>query len=266
MPGDVLSVSGSVLGVTNSGRYVVQDETTATNFPTSTRVWTDETAPDPLEGGASVVLGERSTQVNMEEQTPTTVWKKIIGVAPASDTLTAITLNTPNLINKFSSSNGAFATMQGKLEYTTLPQFGIDAYLNFGGLIKELNRVIYGDPTSAEAFPGIRAAGSNISISAAIIKRITIDMSIRVKTGIPFSEVREAAKGAAAGYINTLGTGQSISLSKVVEAVSKVGGITSVVITFPVYDISSDRIAVGSQEKALVGDPTNDITVSVLGT
>jgi len=262
MPGDVLAISGSVLGVTNAGRYVVQDDSGTTSFPTSTRIWTEQI---PV-SGVSAVLGDKANQVNVEEKTPTLVWKKIVGIAPASDTLTAITVDTPNLINKFSSSNGAFATMQGKLEYTTLPQFGIDAYLHFGGLIKELNRVVYGDPTSADEFPGVRAAGSNVAISAAIIRGITLDMSIRVKTGIPFSEVREAAKGAAAGYINTLGTGQSISLSKVVEAVSKVNGVTSVVITFPDYNIASDRIAVGSQEKALVGDPTNDITVSVLGT
>ena len=91
-------------------------------------------------------------------------------------------------------------------------------------------------------------------------------MSVRVRTGISFSDIRESIKAAVAGYVNNLDTGEQVALSKVVEAASKVNGVSSVVITFPEYDIATDLIPVGAQEKASIIDPTFDVTVAILGT
>ena len=265
MPGDTLVISGNVLGAVNAGRYVVRDEFFGSGylFPTATRIFTD-----PLVAGApaGTILGDKFTQVNIEEAEPVRLWKRILAIGPGETGLANVIVDTPNLVNKISSSNAAFIEIQGKLGYDTVPAFGIDAYKHFGGLIKELNRVIYGDPTSPVEYPGVRAAGTSIGIREAIIKRIEIALSVRVRTGISFSDIRESIKAAVAGYVNNLGTGEQVALSKVVEAASKVNGVSSVVITFPDYDVATDQIAVGAQEKASIVNPTLDVTISIIDT
>jgi len=263
MPNDVLVISGNKLGTANAGRYVVRDETfgSAYLFPTSTRIFTD---PIPVATG-SVALGDSVNQVNVEEQNPVRIWKRILAVGPAETGLANIIVDSPNLLNRFSSSNAAFIEAQGKIGYDTVPAFGIDAYKSFGGLIKALNRVIYGDPTSPAEFPGTRAAGTDIGIREAIIKRIKVSLGVRVRTGISFSDIRESIKAAVAGYVNNLGVGEQVAMSKILEAASKVGGVASVVITSPDYNVSADQIAVGAQERAQIIDPSFDVTISILG-
>jgi uncharacterized phage protein gp47/JayE len=156
-------------------------------------------------------------------------------------------------------------TAGGKMEMTTDPQYGLDAYKYFQGLIAAINKVVYGDPTSPITNPGVAAAGADIDIQASLIKRILLDLSVRVKTGIPFSAIRESIKAAAAGYVNSLTPGEYVAFSKIIEAVQKVTGVESVVVNFPTYTTTNDRIAVGPQERAFVIDPTNDITVAILG-
>ncbi len=263
MPGDTLVIAGSILNSVNAGRYTVLDDTFGPGyaFPTSTRIYTSTI---PL-AGVSAILGDSFTQINVEENQPTHAVKRILGIGPLSSTTSAILLDTPNLVNKFSSSNAAYITSGGKLEMSTDPQYGLDAYKHYKGLIEEINRVVYGDPSNPIQYPGYAGAGADIEPQASIIKRILIDMSVRVKTGIPFSSIRESIKAAAAGYVNTLGPGDYVAFSKILEAVQKVPGVTSVVINFPSYTSTNDRIVVGPQERAFVIDPTNDITVAILG-
>lgn len=262
MPGDTLVISGPVLGNINVGRYIVRDESynPSYSFPAPTQIYVE-----PLNAtNPTVTLADSIGQINVEQQSTTKAYKRILSAGPSSATTQSIVFDTYDLTNRFTSSNGAFMTAMGKFGYDIQPAFGIDAYKNYEGLIKAVNRKVYGDPTSPDQYPGIRAAGTNVAISAPLIRRITVSLAVRLRTGIPFTSVRENIKAAAAGYINSLGVGDSVAMSKIIEAVSKVQGITSVVITSPAYNSTSDRIAVSNNEKALVLDPTNDVTVSVL--
>lgn len=263
MPGDTLVVSSGIIGTDNLGRFTVRDEIfdPTFSFPTPTRIWTDL-----MIANTSTGLGDSYVQLNIEEAEPVRLWKRVFSVGPGASGLATVVVDSPDLINRITSSNAGFIEVQGKLTYDTVPSFGVDAYKHYRGLIEQLNKVIYGDPTDPINFEGIRAAGTDIDIKAAIIRRVILSISIRVRTGIPFSEVRESVKAAAAGYVNNLGTGEQVALSKVVEAVSKVNGVSSVVIAFPTYNSVEDQIAISPQEKALIQDPTNDVTVSILGT
>lgn len=262
MPGDVLVLSGPILGTLNIGRYTVQDEAynPSYSFPSPTQIYVTPFNTTH----ATVTLADFYPQVNIEQLSTTKAYKKILAAGPSSATTQSLVFDTPNLTSRFTSSNGAYVTAIGKLGFNTQAAFGIDAYKNYEGLVKAVNKVIYGDPTNPSQYPGVRAAGTSIDISPPLIRRITLSLAVRLKTGIPFSSVRENIKAAAAGFVNSLGVGESVPLSKVIESVSKVQGVTSVVITFPTYTSSADRIAVANNEKALVLDPTNDITVSVL--
>jgi hypothetical protein len=264
MPGDILTISGNILGASNAGRYRVLDEADGGSnvFPTATRLYTQALGAVV----SNVTLGDSYVQVNVEEKSALRLWKRVFAVGPSSASLATVAFDSPELMNKVSSSNGAFIEVQGKINYDTIPAFGIDAYKKYGGLLKELNRIIYGDPTSPVEYPGWRAAGTNIDIKESVIKRIYISLSIRVRTGLPFSQVREAVKASVAGYVRGLSVGESVALSKVVEAASKVNGVSSVVVTYPEYTSAMDQIQVSGQEKALIVNPTYDVTVSILST
>lgn len=264
MPGDVLVVNTALFGPQNVGRYVVRDEidNISYQFPSATRLYTDTIQNPPV---APQLLGGEYNQLNIEEKEPLRAWKRVFAVGPGPFGLAAVLVDTPELVARTGSSNGTALTLRSKLEFNEDVNFGVDAYKYYNGLIKELTRVVYGDPVSPVSYPGVRAAGTSIDIQPAIVKRIKIDLSARIRSGLPFGEVRDKIKAAVAGYVNTLGVGKAVSLSKVVAVANAVPGVVAVAVSYPTYDVNNDIIAVGAEETPLVVDPTIDIIVSVIG-
>ena len=262
MPGDTLIISGNILNSLNVGRYTVLDETTGGQFPTSNLLYV---TPMNIAVGPTT-LGDSYLQVNVEEYAPITLLKRILSVVPAGEGLAQVIVDSPNLMSRINSSFGAALVMQNKLNYSSAIQYGADSYRSYNGLVKQLNKVIYGDPRNSTTYPGVRAAGADVDIKPAIVKRMRIALSVRIRSGVPFVELRDRIKASVAGYINSLGVGEQVSLSRVVDAAGKINGVLSVVILSPTYDINNDLIAVGQDQRAAVLDVINDITVSILGT
>lgn len=262
MPGDTLVITTNVLGVQNSGRYAVVDEDEGLGyyFPAANRIYTK-----PIQSATGpTVLGGEFSQVNIEEKDPIVLWKKTFTVGPASNFLAAVLTDSPNLMNRVGESLGSYIEGQGKIAFDTNINFGVDAYKYYEGLIRELNRIIYGDSSDSYNYPGVRAAGTDIDIKPATAKRIKISLAVRVRSGTPFSQIREKIKAVVAANINELGAGEQVSISKCIAAASTVSGVTSVAVTAPVYDAANDLITVAPSEKPLVLDPTTDIIVSLI--
>jgi uncharacterized phage protein gp47/JayE len=270
MPGDTLVITTDSLGAQNVGRYIVVDESQGVgySFPTATRIWT---AAIPNPSGSPVILGGELSQFNVEESEPVSLWKRIFTVGPGAGTDATVVLDSPELTEKLSSSLGAVLIGKSKLNFdagaTTSAatiHSGIDAYKYYVGLIAELNKVIYGDPSDRINYPGWRAAGTAIGIKPAIIRRVTASFSIRTKSGVPFTEIRDRVKSAVAGYVNGLDVGQSVSISRMVTAAGSIPGVVSVAVTYPTYDASNDLIPIAADERARVVDPTTDVTISLI--
>jgi|GEM_PF-5243026 len=264
MPGDILVVSGDVLGQKNTGQYEVLNDAVdgSSLFPQSSVLYTKAF----VENAASKSLSNKVDQFFFLEKKPVKMYKKIVSVGPAEGDLANILVDSPELITRLSSSNGAYLTALNKLNYDTNIHHGIDGYQHYTGLMQEVNKVIYGDPTSSIQYPGVKAAGANVDIKPAIIKKITMSVSVRIKTDLSYSEVQDSVKAAIAGYIATLGVGESVSLSGVIATATNLEGVVSVVITDPTFALGSDLIKVNPDEKALVINPSTDITVTITGT
>ncbi|NBP13559.1 hypothetical protein EBU95_04055 [bacterium] len=264
MPGDVLVVSGDVLGQSNIGQYTVLDDSVdgSSFFPESTLLYTEPLTAAVV--GAS--LTNKSDQFYFLEQTPVKLFKKIVSIGPEDGDLANILVDSPELISKLSSSNGAYLTMLNKLNYSTNIKYGIDGYQHYEGLMQEVNKVVYGDPTLPIQYPGVKAAGANVDIKPALIKKITMSVSVRIKTDLTYTEIQDSVKAAISGYIASLGVGESVSLSGVIATATNLEGIISVVITDPTFALGSDLIKVNPDEKALVINPATDITVTITGT
>lgn len=263
MPGDTLVITTNILGAVNVGRYTVVDESYGVgySFPTATRIWTTLiTSPQ-----GPTALGQDYALVNIEEAKPLSLLKRILTVGPGSNELATILVDSPELIERITSSAGGYLVATGKLNYGTNIAFGVDSYKYYGGLIREINKVIYGDPANPTRYPGVRAAGTDIDIKPAITRRITLGLGVRVRTGVPFTTIRERIKSNVAGYVNSLGVGQAVAVSEIIKAAQEVSGVLAVAVISPTYNAANDMIPVGSDERAYVADPTTDITVSILG-
>jgi hypothetical protein len=260
MENDTLIIASVEFGLNNIGRYVV---TSAPVAPYDT-IEVDASFVTGL-GGLTVALSDSSLSLfNVEENAPLSLTKRIAAIGIGTGITANIITDTAELVSRMTASLQCQITHLGKIGFNTNINYGSDSYRYYNGLIKELTRIIYGDPTNPYAYPGVRAAGTDIDIKPAIQKKIEISLSVRVRIGVAFDAVRDQVKAKVAGYINTLGVGVSVSLSRVVAAAQKVNGVSSVVVTAPVYALGSDMINVNRDQTAFVADPTTDITVTVL--
>jgi uncharacterized phage protein gp47/JayE len=126
-------------------------------------------------------------------------------------------------------------------------------------LIGEANKVLYGVPSDPTTYPGVIAAGAVVDIAAPTIRRTTLAMTLRLRTGTSSTEVFEGVRSAIATYINSAKVGESIPISKLVSLAASIGGVVSVVVTSPTYGSGNDTIVAQSFEKLLIQDPAVDI-------
>jgi len=263
MPGDVLIVTTSVLGTTNIGRYTVVDNTFGVgySFPTATAIWLTPNAPNP---SAPVLMGGEFSQVNVQEKSPLSLWKRILAMGPGNGNTTNIIVDSPNLTERITSSLSGQAIATSKLAMNTNINLGIDAYKYYIGLIELITKTIYGDPSDRINYPGWRASGSPVNIVPATILSIKASFAIRIASGVPFTDIIDVVQGAIAGYVNNLEVGEPVSISSMIAAASTVPGVTSVTVTSPTFSPSNDLIAVNANEQAYVINPTTDITITLL--
>ena len=264
MPGDVLVITTSSFGPLNAGHYTVVDNSAGVGyfFPTATTLFFKPSITNVIV--SPVVLGGEYTQFNVQEKSPVSLWKKVFAVGPAQGTYQQVIVDSPNLINKITDSLGGMLVGTSKLGFATTVNYGKDAYKYYVGLIEELTKVIYGDPKDEINYPGIRAGGTDIGITPAILRRITGSFGVRINSGVPFTEIIARVQAAIAGYVNNLDVGESVSISNMIAAATTIPGVISVVVTAPVYAAGSDQIAVAANEKAFVVNPTTDLTISLV--
>jgi hypothetical protein len=264
MPGDTLVITGPVLGLNNDGRYTVQDDQPdgSSFFPTATRIYT--TAIPQAQG--LTLLGLYYGQINIEEGQPISLLKRVFTVGPYNGNLAAIMVDSPELTDRLSSANGGYLSLLGKMNYPTTISFGLDGYKAYAGLVAQLNKVIYGDPTNPVQYPGVRAGGTAIGIKPALTKRVQVALAVRTKIGIDPITITNQIQASVAAYVRSLDVGQPVSISSIVSAAGSVNGVTSVAIVSPTYNSNNDLIAVGAAEKAAIVDSTTDVVVSILGT
>jgi hypothetical protein len=269
MPGDIVNIASNVLGTANIGQYTVLDDVMVGSnftsyFPTSTQLYTTAV---PQANVLPIPLGTQYDTVSILEGDPLTLYKHVVtvGPGPSGTSLATVTVDTPALLSRISNSLGAYMTIQNKLGYDLDLHVGLDGYKYYNGLLKQLNLVIYGDPTSPLTNPGVRSAGTNLDIKPAAIYRIEISVNVQIKIGLSPTDLSNRIKASIAGYVNQLGVGQPVALAGVIDAAWQVNGVTDVSIVSPPYTATQYQIAVGANQTAKVINPQTDITVSIVG-
>ena len=252
--GDILVISGNVLGAGSKGNHVVAEvlsrETIIVNSVLDTQ--TNEQ------------LNDLSVQVYIEEEKPYVGYKRIYSkiVDIANDTRSCLLFDSDNQFSKINEASGVSVSAVNKFGFSSSIVRGIDSYKYHTGLIAQSNKIVYGDPRDSVTFPGVAAAGAEIFIEPPLVRRIEVSVNVRVQTGIAFSKIVEQARNNIAALVNSSPIGESIAISDIVATVNSIPGTTAVSITSPAYSPSNDVIVINPSEKPFILDIVNDITVS----
>lgn len=254
VPGDTFVITNNFLGNANKKAFVVTDVLSETEIIASgVSISTNKT-----------LLDSNFNKIYLEESTPYVGYKKIslVSTNPANLNDKNIVFDSANQFEKIGEIGGVSLLAMSKLAFDTAINKGVDAYKYNTGLIAEANRIVYGDPRDNTTYPGVAAAGAEIFIKAPLVKRIEVSISVRVKTGIPFTTIVEEVRNSVAALINSNPVGQSIPISNIVSTVGAIVGVQAVAIGSPQYDVQNDVIRVNAGEKSLVLDIISDITVA----
>lgn len=261
MPGDSIIVSGGLLGATNDGTYTVESVSASSLTVSVLTPFQTLSAPTVLAGNTGNFASTDAKVTNF--------YKKIYtfqDVSSVNSTLCDIIAyaGTTSFDSKISDVFQCSFEVLNKLDFDTRTFFGIDSYLAYEGLIKEATRVIYGDTANPNTYPGVKAAGAYIDIQPPLPRKITLSVGVRLRTGVSFSTIQNNIKSVAAGVINSVPIGQSISISDILGAIRGIEGIFAVSMISPAYDVNNDIIVINPGEKPIC-DASVDVSVTLLG-
>lgn len=256
MPGDRLVIGTDSWGVANRREFTIN--TIASNGLSFTTV--------EVPSATGAVAGPQPL-IKLYDSQVLKVMAQLNGLAPhPTDTsLTGVIFaNYAMPFDLFTESLGTKIVNPRKFDFSTTPSVGIDAYRYNVGLIGEANKVLYGDETDTATYPGVIAAGANINISGPSIRRITVALALRLRTGAVAQQVFDGVRNTITTYINSLKVGESIAISKIIATAEKVGGVAAITVIYPTYNVGSDLITVQAYEKPLILSPDEDIMLSIV--
>lgn len=272
IPGDSFVVNTPLFGVQNQGVWTIETvgETTAISndpFTVNTRFKVSVAQRSPISHGLSDVLGIDFRLVQIVEGIPAKFVRRIDTILPNQTDGSFMDVRWDSFIESstISASSGSIITALDKLSFPIEFASGADSYSYDNGLIGEANRIVQGDLADTSTYPGVAAAGAQINISGPLIKRIQVALSLRVKSGVSNSDIADRVRSAVATLINQTGIGVPIALSKVIAAAEKVVGVIAVTVVSPIFNIGNDLITVAPNEKPLVQNLDQDISISFVG-
>ena len=156
-----------------------------------------------------------------------------------------ITLNPggPNSIPDAATSTDGVAGLQS----------GDALYAEYGwflGLIEEAQRIIDGDPSDRENYPGYRAAGVYVRAQAPVVFWQNVEAVLVMDPGYDATAVLAAATGAVEQYINSLSINGDVIFSELMHAVQSIDGVFDVTFVVPDQFSPDPNVLIGDGELA----------------
>jgi len=114
-------------------------------------------------------------------------------------------------------------------------------YTEFTGLIKEVQKVIDGDPADRSTYPGYRAGGIRVAVLAPNIVAQTVQGDVTILSGYDQATVLAMAEVVVAAYINNLSIGEDVLRAEIIERIMGVTGVYNLNLTRPAADVLIDE-------------------------
>lgn len=115
-----------------------------------------------------------------------------------------------------------------------------DEYTWYINLVKEVQKVVDGDPADRTNYPGWRAAGVLVLVRAPTIVNVVVSAGVTVTdafVGVRAS-VLSAVQTAIAAYINGIGIGGDVVLAEMIQRAMEVPGVFDVTFFAPLGNLS----------------------------
>jgi len=150
---------------------------------------------------------------------------------------TFLTLGTDYLFNE---TSGDVELVAGLVQYDVLAAVPnpTNAYTYYTGLIREVQRVLKGDPLDLDNYPGEAAVGVKLKVRAPTLQNVSFNLIVVSGFGVVESSLSAAIRDAVQGYVNGLGIGDDVILAEVVAAVMSVPGVVDVKVGTPSSNVT----------------------------
>lgn len=220
-------------------------------------VFVEATIPNATSISKELFLANSKNAVSFQEASPFITYRWISGYAHhnAIETDAELYLMPQTSAHKISPAFSTKIKCLHKLNYDLSTTVGVDGYKYFTELIAEAHKVLDGLPSNVIAYPGVRAAGTAIEVSAPLIKSIQVALTVESRDGISLNSIKNPVKSAITAYINALGVGKEVVISEVIKHVQEVPGVKSVQIDFTLPIANEGVIKVGSFEVPRISKP-----------
>lgn len=113
----------------------------------------------------------------------------------------------------------------------------VASYTYYTGLVKTVQTVIDGSVTDPVNFPGIRAGGVVVVVETPIIHRVTVRVSISAASGFNEADLVPQVREAIESYISSLGIGEDVIKSEIIQRAMDVTGMYNCIVITPVSDV-----------------------------
>jgi len=265
MPGDTLNIGHPTWG--NIGAWTVKSVGNGFAVGSEYTFEVDVSSRTPTTTGVSPALGADFHSVQIIEGTPSRLIKRLSLMAPntINGALVDLKFETSPVYRQISQPAGSIIQAFGKLAFPTSLSIGVDGYRHSTGLVGEVTRIVYGDPRDPATYPGVASSGAVVNVAGPNVRRLTIGLQLRVKSGAVTQDIAQSVKSAVASIVNKTPVGQPVALGAIVAAAQKVPGVVSVVIISPPYNSTNDLIGIQPFEKPLILNLDTDVSVTFLG-
>jgi len=132
-------------------------------------------------------------------------------------------------------------------------------YTYYTNLVAETQRVLEGDPNDSSSFPGVKAAGIFLVVEAPVIKRVTVRATLTAEDRFTEPDLVGPVRRAIEDYINGLGIGEDVIVSKMVDVAHDIDGVRDISISLP-----ARNVVVLENELPVPFDTDGDSLVTVL--
>lgn len=128
-------------------------------------------------------------------------------------------------------------------------------YTWYEGLIEEAQKIVNGDPSDRDNYPGYRAAGTQVFVIPPIVLTQNISAAVVIDAEFDGDEVRSAVQNAIVRYVNALGINGDVILTELIFAAQSIAGVVDVTFTAP-----TANIVIGEGE--LARTTTSNVTIT----
>lgn len=170
------------------------------------------------------------------------------GAVPSLGSYSVLDLNGTPLVPgtdfEFNQSNGDVELATALVAHDSLvaaadgasPSVG--AYTYTSGLGAYAQRVINGDPTDFDDFPGLRAAGTQVIVRAPTVLSQTFSIQVLPSRGFTDDDVEVSVLTAVETYVNSLGIGANVIIAEIIAAIKNLPNIDDITMVNPTANVT----------------------------